>query len=144
MQPPTNASRSCSAASNQPTVPEPAPSAFIKPISVRRSMTDAAEDAPTARAAASSDANVTSQSSVRTRVRIFPSQSATRRITRTSEPGRTCLIEYAIEETYGEHDHRSSSSGFIVLGSRRAKSSSGLVRAETYSLRYLPLFLDIS
>src|SRR6266446_7887333 len=99
-------------------------------------MTDAAEDAPTASAAASSEANVTSQSSVRTRVRIFPSPSATRRITRTSDPCKTCLIEYAIEETYGEHDQRSSSSGFMVFGSRRAKSSSGFVSAETYSLRY--------
>src|SRR5712664_44743 len=138
MPPPTNASKSCSAASKNPTVPEPAPSAFIKPISVRRSITEAAEEAPTANAAASSAAPVTSHNSMRTRLRICPSPSATRRTTRTSAPGKTCLIEYAIEETYGLQDHRSNSPAFIVFGSRRAKSSSGLVRALTYSLRYWP------
>src|ERR1700682_6104385 len=91
--PPTNASKSCSAASRKPTVPDPAPSAFIKPISIRRSITEAAEEAPTANAAASSAAPVTSHNSMRTRVRIAPSPSATRRTTRTSAPGNTCLIE---------------------------------------------------
>ena len=112
-------------------MPEPAPKAFINPISVRRSITEAAEEAPTASAAASNAASVTIQSRARTRVRMVPSPSATRRITRTSVPGSACLIEYAIEETYGLHDHRSNSSAFIVLGSRRAKSSSGFVSALT-------------
>ena len=76
----------------KPIVPEPAPMAFIKPISERRSMTDAAEDAPTAKTAASKAAKVASQSKVRTRVRIVPSPSATRRITRASTPGKTCWI----------------------------------------------------
>src|SRR5580765_5232432 len=140
MQPPTNASSSCSAASKNPTMLEPAPNAFINPISVRRSTTDAADEAPTASAAASNDARVTSHSSVRTRVKIFPSPSATRRITRTSDPGSTRLTEYAIDETYGEHDQRSNSSGFIAFGSRRAKSSSGFVSADTYNFRYCPGF----
>src|SRR5437879_4296924 len=83
----------CAGAVNRPPVPGPAPCAFIRPMSMRPWMTEAAEYAPTARAAARSDANVTSHSSVRTRMRILPSPSATRRITRTSEPGKTCLIE---------------------------------------------------
>ena len=73
-------------------MPEPAPSAFIKPISTCRSITEAADEAPTASAAASMAARVTSQSSVCTRVRIRPSPSATRRITRTSVPGNSCSI----------------------------------------------------
>jgi len=83
----------CFCRKQEATVPEPAPSAFIKPISVRRSITEAAEEAPTANAAASSAAPVTSHNSMRTRVRIAPSPSATRRTTRTSAPGNTCLIE---------------------------------------------------
>src|SRR6266478_4553810 len=45
-----------------------------------------------------------------------------------------------MEETYGLQDQRSNSSGFMVFGSRRAKSSSGFVSALTYSLRYCPDF----
>ena len=92
------------------------------PISVRRSMTDAADDAPTARPAASSDANVTSQSSVRTRVRMRPSPSATRRITRTSEPGSTCLNR----ARYGGNVRRAAPA-LEFVGLHRGRIASGEV-----------------
>ncbi len=69
-----------------------APSAFITPISARRSSTVDAEVAATASAAAPSAASVTIHSSVLTRVRMRPSVSATRRMACTSVPGSTVLI----------------------------------------------------
>ena len=65
--------------------------AFMMPISARRSSTVVAEVAATASAAAISAASVTIQSSVLTRDRMRPSVSATRRMARTSVPGKNLL-----------------------------------------------------
>jgi len=51
-----------------------------------------------ASAAASKAASVASHSSVFTRVKMLPSPSATRRMTRASTSGNTCLIWYAIDD----------------------------------------------
>ena len=93
---------------------------------------------PRPSAEASSAANVTSHSSVRTRVRMLPSPSATRRITRTSVPFSSSLICSAIALIYGVQYQVSNSAGVMVLGSLRAKASSGLVSALTYRRRYCP------
>src|SRR5271154_4814704 len=45
-----------------------------------------------------------------------------------------------MDETYGLHDQRSNSSLLMDFGSRRAKLSSGLVSADTYNLRYWPVW----
>ncbi len=88
--PPTSASNNCSATKNAPTARRLAPSAFINPISERRSSTVVADVAPTASAAANKAAIVTIHISPLTRVRIRPSPSATCRIARTSTPGNCC------------------------------------------------------
>ena len=74
-------------------------------------------------------------------MRMVPSPSATRRITRTSVPGSTCLIEYAIEEIYGLHDQRSSSSGFIVAGIAPPKVVFGLGQRADIELAVLARFV---
>ena len=89
--PPTNASIRCSARKSAVTDVFVAPIAFMMPISARRSSTVAADVAATASAAAISAASVTIQSSVLTCERIFPSESATCRIARTSVAGQHLL-----------------------------------------------------
>jgi len=90
--PPINASARCSIRKSTVTRVFVAPIAFITPISVCLSRTAAAEVAVMASDAATRAAMVTIQSSVLTRERMCPSESATRRMARTSVPGSTCAI----------------------------------------------------
>src|SRR5208337_1286414 len=53
-------------------------------------------------------------------------------------PFSSSLICSAIALMYGVQYHVSNSAGVMVLGSLRAKASSGLVSALTYSRRYCP------
>src|SRR5207244_10341231 len=108
-----------------------APSDFISPISLRLSNTVVAIDAETASAAAPNAANVTSNIKPEMCESSAPSFCDTFLICSTREFGITPRIWYAMEFAYGEHDQRSNTAGDIDAGSRRAKSSSGLVRALT-------------
>ncbi len=109
--------RIAASARRRPTTPPlPAPMAFRRPISERRSRTLVVSALVTVRAEPRAARSVISAIKPDSRPRILPSESATRRITLASDPGTARSISYAMEETNGVQDHFSNSAGGRSFG----------------------------